>query len=226
MTKPKIWISADWHYWHKNMTYGESVWPDKETVTRRFKTTAEMSRALIASINKYVQQDDEIYFLGDFAFSGIENIYNFWKQLNCKNIHFIPGNHDQHIKKNRILPNCHSDDSGNILDGSNPNAYKDWRDEMFNAEAQDLFHMLPELTTITYEKQLIVLSHYPIDQWEDMGRGSIMLHGHCHHQIDNCEINTKYRRMDVGIDWKEFRPYSLDEIMQMMNKRDIKKHVS
>ena len=213
-----IWFSSDWHYWHKNMTYGESVWPDKENKTRHFKTTAEMSRALVESINKYVMQDDEIYFLGDFAFSGMENIYNFWKQLNCKNIHFIPGNHDQHIKKNKRLPNC-------SFEGAD---FVDWtpQNDGMNVEAQDLFDMLPELTTITYNKQLIVLCHYPIDEWEDMGHGSIMLHGHCHHQIDSCEINTKHRRMDVGIDWKEFRPYSIDEVVQMMNKRNVKKHHS
>ena len=82
------------------------------------------------------------------------------------------------------------------------------------------------MTTITYNKQLIVLSHYPIDQWKDMDRGSIMLHGHCHHNIDSCEINSKNKRMDVGIDWEEFRPYSIDEIIKIMNKKEIKKHDS
>ena len=83
-----IWISSDWHYWHKNITYGESVWQDKEINTRKFDTTQEMSRKLVENINKYVKQDDEIYFLGDFAFSGIENIWNFRKQIICKNIYF------------------------------------------------------------------------------------------------------------------------------------------
>jgi len=32
--------------------------------------------------------------------------------------------------------------------------------------------------------------------------------------------------MDVGIDWKEFRPYSLDEILEVMNKREFKKHIN
>ncbi len=218
-----IWFSSDWHYWHKNMTYGESVWPDKERTTRHFNTTAEMSRALVESINKYVKQDDTIYFLGDFAFSGLENIYNFWKQLICKNIYFIPGNHDQHIKKNKELPNCYYVDEYDTIEDKIP---KIVYPNSSVVGAQDLFRMLPELTTITYNKQLFVLSHYPLDQWEDMSHGSIMLHGHCHHQIDSCETNTKHRRMDVGIDWKEFRPYSIDEIVQMMEKRTIKKHIS
>ena len=214
------------HYWHNNMTYGVSTWPDKEHKTRRFDTVREMSQAVVNSINKYVKENDELYFLGDWSFGGIENIYNFWKQLKCKNIHFVCGNHDQHIKKNKILPNCHFDnkDVSAIVDGPNPNRYKDDRDDLFNVYAQDLFKMLPDLTTITYEKQLIVLSHYPIDQWEEMGHGSIMLHGHCHHTIDSCETNMQHRRMDVGIDWKEFRPYSIDEVVKMMNKRNVKKH--
>jgi calcineurin-like phosphoesterase family protein len=28
--------------------------------------------------------------------------------------------------------------------------------------------------------------------------------------------------MDVGIDWEEFRPYSIDEIVKIMNKRNVK----
>ena len=27
----KVWFTSDTHYWHKNITYGESVWANKET---------------------------------------------------------------------------------------------------------------------------------------------------------------------------------------------------
>lgn len=209
------------HYWHNNITYGVSTWPDKENKTRHFDTVREMSQAVVNSINKYVKENDELYFLGDWSFGGIENIYNFWKQLICKNIYFISGNHDQNIKKNKALPNC--------TWGHHYKSIEEWHpteDEPVMEDepvyAQDLFNMLPDLTTITYEKQLIVLSHYPIDQWENMKHGSIMLHGHCHHTIDNCETNMRHRRMDVGIDWEEFRPYSIDEIVKIMNKRNVK----
>lgn len=217
-----IWFSSDWHYWHKNITYGDSVWPDKETKTRKFDSVQEMSRALVASINKYVMEDDILYFLGDYSFSGVENIYNFWKQINCKNIHFIPGNHDGHIRKNVVLPNCKRVEpySRHIIDGKPIGGeYPDY------VEVQTLFkEYLPELTMITIDKQQFVLCHYPIEEWENMNRGAIILHGHCHHNIDDCELNTKYRRMDVGIDWEEFRPYSLDEILETMSHREIKTH--
>ena len=213
-----IWFSSDWHYWHKNITYGESVWPDKETKTRRFDTTREMSQKLVDSINKCVKEDDTIYFLGDFSFSGITNIYNFRKQINCKNIFFILGNHDETIRRNKELPNCYytKHDVGLIVDGANPNTYGDSRDSLFDVYAQDLFTMLPDLISIVHDKQLIVLCHYPIDEWEDMGRGAIMLHGHCHHNIDDCEINTKYKRFDCG--WK-YKIYSFDEIKLIMDLR-------
>jgi calcineurin-like phosphoesterase family protein len=42
--------------------------------------------------------------------------------------------------------------------------------------------------------------------------------------MDDCELNTKYRRMDVGMDWEEFRPYSLEEIVRIMSKRERKQN--
>ena len=194
-----LWITSDTHYWHKNICLGSSVWQDKSGC-RDFDNPSEMSAALVSSINKYVMQEDTLIHLGDWSFGGQENILNFFNRLNCKNIHLVPGNHDQHIKKPRQLSNG----------------------QMTN----ELFTVLPELHNITLNKQKFILSHYPIDEWEDMDRGSIMLHGHCHGQINDCETNTIYKRMDIGIDWKEFRPYSIDEIIKIMNKRKIKVHAT
>ena len=201
-----IWVTSDLHYNHKNLCRGVSTWENNEKTTRDFKTLEEMNNAIVDSINNCVKQGDELYFLGDWSFGGIESIYNFYKRLVCRNIHFIPGNHDNRIKNNKILPNYDEDE--------------------FPLYAKELFDYLPELTTIIYEKQLIVMCHYPLEQWEEMDKGSTQLHGHCHHNIDNCETNMKCRRMDVGIDWKEFRPYSLDEILGIMNKRGFKKHIN
>ena len=76
-------------------------------------------------------------------------------------------------------------------------------------------------------KKTLVLTHYAFEEWYEMDlTGSYHLHGHNHHRFDNKELNTKYRRMDVGIDWEKFRPYSWDEIKEIMKKREIKKHNS
>lgn len=195
-----IYFLSDTHYNHANICYGTSKWDDKEVTTRHFSSIIEMNNAIVSSINKYVSILDTLYFLGDWSFGGIENVYSFFSKLNCKNIYFIPGNHDKHIIQNKLVPNI-----GQIL------------------YMHDLFTILPSLTSITYDHQKFILCHYPLEQWEDMNQGSIMLHGHCHGKLNNCELNTLYRRMDVGIDWLEFRPYSIIEIIIEMNKRLILK---
>lgn len=219
-----IWFISDTHFGHSNICYATSAWENKESTTRIFESVEDMNRAIVNAINDHVKEDDELYFLGDWSMGGIENVYNFWKQLKCKNIKFIPGNHDHRIKKNSILPNCQwSHHYENIIDWEPTEEEPTLEDSPVTS--QDLFKMLPEITVITYKKQKFVLSHYPIEQWEDMDRGSIHLHGHTHHYIDGCITNSEYRRLDVGIDWQEFRPISIDEILEIMKDRKIGKHI-
>lgn len=177
-----------------------------------------MNNAIVNSINLHVAQDDELYCLGDWSFAGIENIWNFRKQIICKNIHLILGNHDQNIKKNKILPNCWY---------GNYDIFSDTDEDLtgLQVSAQELFTSVQNYLELKIDKQIFVLSHYPIEEWFEMDRkGSIMLHGHVHHKLDNSNLNTIYKRMDVGIDWKEFRPYSLEEILNLMKNRKNKKH--
>lgn len=201
------WFISDPHYAHVNMCRATSAWSLANT--RDFKSIAEMNDAIVNSINKYVQQDDELYCLGDWSFAGIENIWNFRKRIICKTIHLILGNHDDHIRKDKVLPNCLASEFYGIphFEG--------------NIQAQELFTTVQSILELTIDKQLIILFHHPIDHWRDAERGSIHLHGHLHHKIDNCTLNTKFKRMDVGMDWEEFRPYSLDEIKHIMFKRKL-----
>lgn len=162
-----------------------------------------MNKLIVSNINKYVKQDDILYHLGDWSFGGIENIWEFRKQIKCKNIYLVPGNHDHHIKKNKIL------------------AQKEYD---INIYAHDCFlAVLPELIKINLDKQEIILSHFPLEEWENIDRGSIHLHGHCHHTKDYTDLNMYSKRMDVGMDWEEFRPYSWEEIKKEMKERKIKK---
>ena len=160
-----IWFTSDTHYNHTNICYGVSKWDDKEKSSRKFNTLNEMNDAIVNSINKYVQQEDILYFLGDWSFGGIENIYLFWKRLICKNIRFISGNHDHHIKKNRILPNVKriKPYSADLIDGEPISGeYPDY------VESQRLFkEYLPELITITINKQKIYIMSLP---FRTMGR--------------------------------------------------------
>ena len=218
-----IWFTSDSHWGHKNICIGVSEWDDKTKSCRNFQTLEEMNELIVNNINKYVKEDDILYHLGDWSFGGINNIWEFRKQINCKNIYLVPGNHDHHVKKNKTVK-CDIDWAyDNIKDYlcfHNPfNMPKET-----DVNSKELFtEVLPELTKITIDKKEVILCHFPLEEWENMDRGSIHLHGHCHHTKDYTDLNMYARRMDVGMDWEEFRPYNWDEIKEIMKERKIKK---
>jgi calcineurin-like phosphoesterase family protein len=92
-----IWFTSDTHYNHKNICKGVTEWSDADISCRDFQTIEEMNDAIVNSINKYVMENDILYHLGDWSFGGINSIWEFRKQIKCKNIHLILGNHDEHI---------------------------------------------------------------------------------------------------------------------------------
>jgi len=69
-----------------------------------------------------------------------------------------------------------------------------------------------------YQKQLFVMSHYPMLSWNGSCRNSIMTHGHEHGRFD-LTWNNDVRRIDVGVDSNNFYPISLDEIIRRMEKK-------
>lgn len=99
----RTWFSSDWHFDHKNIT-GPTVsrWKDGY---RTFDSTHYMNQVLHETINKYVQEDDILYFLGDFAFGGENNIAIHRNLINCKTIHVTYGNHDCFDEETELLTN-------------------------------------------------------------------------------------------------------------------------
>lgn len=97
----KIWITSDLHLSHTNVT-GPTVsrWKDGY---RTFDSTHYMNQVLHETLNKYVGEDDILYFLGDFAFGGEQNIAIHRNLINCKTIHVTYGNHDKNLLKH---PEC------------------------------------------------------------------------------------------------------------------------
>ena len=102
----KVWITSDTHYSHTNLCRGVTKWrlPDGSiplSQTRDFNTIGQMNETIVNNINSVVGQDDVLIHLGDWSFSGIENIKKFRDRILCKEIHLILGNHDTNIEKNR-----------------------------------------------------------------------------------------------------------------------------
>ena len=88
-----IFFSSDYHLSHFNII---------KYCNRPFKSVDEMNETIIKKFNERVKEDDLVFFLGDFCFKsgtgrgeGEPNKADVYrKQLNCKNIIFVQGNHD------------------------------------------------------------------------------------------------------------------------------------
>lgn len=221
MTKKRnYWFFSDTHYDHANICAATSKWDEKDINCRDFKSLEEMNTSLVKAINDTVGANDVAVFLGDFSFNGIQNIWNFRKQINCQNLWLVLGNHDEKIRDNKVLPNCHWNSTKNIIEDGPPKGPEN------EVSAMDLFQLIiPQGYIFSIEKDIyFVLSHYPWEQWEGMKEGYIHLHGHTHNKLDNSELNTIYRRFDVSI-YKNgtFHIYSYEELRDLLLSRKTKK---
>lgn len=78
------------------------------------------------------------------------------------------------------------------------------------------FESVQDYKSIKVGSQKLVLFHFPILSWLDVGRGSWMLHGHCH---GNLKEDLEMARMDIGVDTHDFRPWSFEEISARLLSR-------
>ncbi len=87
---------------------------------------------------------------------------------------------------------------------------------------KDLFTSIQDVLTIKQSKHTFFLSHYAHRIWLGSHKDVIHLYGHSHDSIPDYG-----KSMDIGIDvakrlLKEYRPFSIEEIISIMDKREIK----
>lgn len=75
------------------------------------------------------------------------------------------------------------------------------------------FVWIKDYFELKYNKNLIIMMHYPILSWKKMHYGSVMLHGHCHGSLPRTD---GIRRFDVGVDANNYKPISLDKILSIV----------
>jgi hypothetical protein len=63
---------------------------------------------------------------------------------------------------------------------------------------------------------MITLCHYAMRTWRNMGYSSWQLYGHSHSNLP--EI-PHYLSFDVGVDAWDFRPVSIEQVIQKMNAK-------
>ena len=132
---------ADTHFNHENII---------RLANRPFPNVNEMNEHMVTRWNSSVTKKDDIYFLGDFAWS---NENHFFNRLVGKK-HLITGNHD-----------------------FGPTMRCNWASVNNYLELKD---NSPELAIAFGKHFEVVLFHYPIYEWNKLHKGAIHLYGHVH----------------------------------------------
>jgi calcineurin-like phosphoesterase family protein len=184
-----IYFTSDTHFWHKAVI---------GYCNRPAKDVQEMNDLLIQRWNERVKDQDEVYFLGDFAFCGTTKALDILEQLKGKK-YAIRGNHDHTLFKKDPIKD-----------------HFVWIRDYYNLRVQDVRQSDEEETDISYH-QPIILCHFPILSWDGMARGAWHLHGHCHGSLPS----TRAMRLDVGVDTNNLSPYSYEEIKKIMTLRSF-----
>jgi len=168
---------------------------------RPFSSVKEMDDAMVEQWNSVVTDADQVFHLGDFAHrkSDSGKVSEILHQLNG-NIHLICGNHDtDHVEMTEDMN--FKPVVGRLA----------WNHLGFDLICGG-YH------EIIIDGQMVVLSHYAFETWHDMRKGSWHLHGHSHGQL-----TKKPKRLDLGVDTHDFRPWSWDEVKQSMGGRKPRK---
>ena len=83
------------------------------------------------------------------------------------------------------------------------------------------FEEIHKYLEIVYNKHKICMFHYPISEWNQCHRGSIMLHGHLHGNpsgLEHCRVR------DVGFDATGNVVSLMDDIINSVLNKDIRIH--
>lgn len=192
----KVWFISDSHYGHTNICRGVSRWKDENG------NVPELGTRPFKNLN---EMNDAI----------VNNINNVVGQ-NDVLIHFGDWSFGgfENIKSFRDRVFCKNI---YLIIGNHDHHIENNREEMKN-----LFVKVRHLEEFIVNGQMIVACHYPISSWNKVRKGSWMIHGHIHNK-GNARFTGEGKTMDVGMDGHpEFRPYSFQELKNIMDKRPAK----
>lgn len=87
---PNTWFTADFHLGHKNII---------RYCNRPFDSVEAMNCAILERLNTAVRANDVLYFLGDFCIGPKARALELRREIRCKKIFAVPGNHDKDTRK-------------------------------------------------------------------------------------------------------------------------------
>lgn len=202
----KTWFTSDWHVGHN------SVLKFCEGTRGHIRDIDHMHEVLIHNYNTNVKPDDTCYFLGDFAFKGVQYGEGVLKQLHGKKI-LIRGNHDkghQSLKNmgfDAVIDSFEIKISGLYITASHfpLSGIKREKCEVFrNHKEGETWH-----GEFKYTDEFLVLP----DRGQD-----IHLHGHIHSPNRGLSEKICGKQYDVGVDANNLTPVSLNHIVKQMHR--------
>ena len=181
MNDRKTFFASDHHFFHNNII---------KYANRPFDNVWSMNEALIERHNSVVSHKDIVYFVGDFAFTSDEDeVINILKRLNGEK-HFVAGNHDKGMFKERIIKEFQS---------FSKSPFKEIY--VHDSDARG-------------GKQSITLCHYALRVWNKSHHGSFHLYGHSHGSLPD---DPNSRSFDIGVDCWDFTPVSYEKVKKVIS---------
>lgn len=150
---------------------------------RPFKTVEEMDETIIGNWNSMITHRDVAYILGDVCLGNLNIAQKYLEQLNGQ-VYVMRGNHDDRwIKKFQV------------------NQYI-----VPHRQGRGYVRKAPVYKEMKFDGNRIVMFHYRVEDWQDMYKGSVMLHGHSHGSLPPVKDT-----LDVCVDDNDYKPYTLEQ---------------
>ena len=193
LTTGNVYITSDTHFGHKNIVRGTTNWR-----TQDGEIPVDSTRDF-----QTIEQMNERLIDGINHFVGQDDTLIMLGDVSFGGFDNIG------IFLERLV--CHNI---HLILGNHDHHIENNRDHV-----QGRFLSVHNYLEVNINGKNFVLCHYPLQSWHGMCKGVIHLHGHVH-----LPENIKFgqgKKMDVGVDGNGMDPYSIDEIIKIMDKRPV-----
>lgn len=98
-----------------------------------------------------------------------------------------------------------------LILGNHDRLIRRWSD---HPDILGCFEWIKELYTLKHQNQRVVLCHYAMRVWDGSHHGTGHVYGHSHGNLEGKHTSKSF---DVGVDSNDFRPLSIDEVLQRLD---------
>jgi calcineurin-like phosphoesterase family protein len=198
ITTGKVWITSDTHFGHKNLVRGVTGW---RTQDGQIPVDSTRDFQTIEKMNQQL----------------VDNINNMVGQddtlIMLGDVSFGGFDNIGIFLERLVCHNIH------LILGNHDHHIDNDRDYV-----QKRFLSVQHYLEVNIEGKDFVLCHYPLQSWHGLAKGVIHLHGHLH--LPKHRKFGDGKKMDVGMDGNDLEPYSITDIIKIMDKRPIGSEVS